>query len=216
MRSRRPMSRWTFAWLQANGWAVAGQVAGRSPSGGDRVSVTLDRSQWFFDVRGGEGKQSFDLGIILDARSGKTDWRMDRGTASRPSQIPSGTSSGRGGFEGLGVLGVSSGRHSEAEEVAVEEVTRPVPTCQATAHRLIHIARRRGPHPQPPKRNIRRSRAPSPQVHLSGSRHNLQADLKPRSGRDGDDPGDLVGGPVPSSTRPPVGLKIFFDGGFCA
>jgi hypothetical protein len=92
----------TLDWLLMNRWVVSNAKYGGGESfgnaqiefdrDGDRVTVTRDRSQWCMHLQRAAWKQPFDLGIVVDTMTGRSEWARDPANDRLPEQLPPGTS----------------------------------------------------------------------------------------------------------------------------
>jgi hypothetical protein len=91
----------TIAWLADEGWSPASGQGGREEpfgdvvvefaKGGGAIKIVRDRGIWELTLRLSSWRTWFDLGIIMDTKSGRTNWKslLDR-NPYEVTQLPEG------------------------------------------------------------------------------------------------------------------------------
>jgi hypothetical protein len=89
----------TMAWLRDNGWHLTrasvweesfGNAVAEFRKADVEVQIVRDRGQWMVSVRLSTWDDWTDLALVLDAKSGRTQWDEPSGNPSDNNQLPVG------------------------------------------------------------------------------------------------------------------------------
>ena len=89
----------TMSWLRDNGWRPTtgwvrpeafGNALAEFRKADSEVQILRDRGQWIVSIRLADWNDWVDLGLIVDAKSGRTDWGEPSGNPYENKQLPVG------------------------------------------------------------------------------------------------------------------------------